>query len=338
MNIQKALALLLEGKNLRKHEAVRVFRSLFEGKLLKSQVKALLLLLARKGETAEEVAGCLKALQSLERPFPARIRGLMDTCGTGGDRSHSLNISTLAAFVIAGAGGKVAKHGNRSISSKCGSSDLLEALGVNLKAGRARMLQAIRKAGIGYFHAPFYHPVFSRVQPLRRELKVRTIFNLLGPLVNPLGIEAQVIGVSKPKYLKLFAEVLREKKMKNALVCHSEDGLDEISTSAATQAAWVSGNRIRYGKIRPQALGFRRASKKNYKGGGVSANKSLGLKILKGKLRGPARDVVVINAAAGLVVSGRARNLKEGIRLAHLSLDTGKAYQALLKLKEMTNS
>ena len=312
-----------------------MFDALYRQKLKDSDAKSLLLLLAKKRETVEEIAGCVKALRVLEPPFEARIPNLIDTCGTGGDRSGSFNVSTLAAFVIAGAGGKVAKHGNRSISSRCGSSDFMEALGVNLNAGRKKMIRAIRRSGVGYFHAPFYHPVFSRLQPLRRGLKTRTIFNLLGPLVNPLRLRAQLAGVSKPKHVALFAEVLK-KEMRRALVCHSRDGLDEISAGAPTDAAWIEKGRVRFFKIDPQRLGIPKSGKKHYLGGSPRENAARALRLLKGRLPGPLRDMVVLNSAAGLWVAGRAEDIRGGIRLAESSLASGKALKALRELKKIS--
>lgn len=338
MKIESSLAKLLRGKDLAEKEGRPLFRSLFKGRLKQSQAKALLLLLARKGETVEELGNCLRALRSLEKPYPVSIPHLMDTCGTGGDRSHSINVSTLAALVIAGAGGKVAKHGNRALSSRSGSSDLMEALGVRLEAPRKRMLESIRRYGIGFFHAPLYHPLFARMQPLRRELKTRTIFNLLGPLANPLKIEARLVGVSKLGQVALYANVLGKQGIRRALVCHSADGLDEISPAAPTLTAWVEGGRVRYETIHPKRYGFRPVSQKAFRASTVRKNRALALRLLQGKLRGPMRDLVVINSAAGLVLCGVARDLHMGIRLAEDSLDSGRAFRALHGLRSLSRT
>jgi len=207
MRIEKSITRLLQRRNLTETEAYGVFGDLFDQKLTMPEAKALLLLLAEKGETVDEVRGCLNALRKREPVLRAPAGGVMDTCGTGGDGSHSINVSTLAAFVIAGAGGKVAKHGNRAVSSKSGSSDLMESFGIKLDAKPRRMIESISRNGIGYFHAPFYHPVFSKVQPLRKALGVRTIFNLLGPLVNPVKIRYQLVGVAKREFLDLYARI-----------------------------------------------------------------------------------------------------------------------------------
>ncbi|MDP3920845.1 MAG: anthranilate phosphoribosyltransferase [Candidatus Omnitrophota bacterium] len=333
---EKVIVKLLQLKDLTEREAGRVFGDLFAQKLSHDQAKTLLLLLAAKGEAASEVVGCVKALRRLEPPMVSPVRGAMDTCGTGGDGSCSINVSTLSALVIAGAGGYVAKHGNRALSSRSGSSDLLEALGVRLDAGRRRMVRSLKMNGIGYFHAPLYHPVFSRMQALRRELRVRTIFNLLGPLVNPVRIRYQLVGVSRPENVALFAGVLSRAGMLRALVCHSEDGMDEISTASDTRAAVVEGTRVRYIRIRPRQLGFRQAKKSDYAGGNVKKNRELALSILRGRATGPGRDLVLMNSGAGLYVAGIAKNIKAGIELARRSLSEGRAYQALCALRNET--
>ncbi len=338
MKIDSVLIRLLHGRDLSKSESGAMFRQIFQLQVPEAKIKALLLLLAQKGETPAEVLGCLKALQALERPAQISIPGLMDTCGTGGDGKHSLNVSTLAALVIAGAGGKVAKHGNRGISSRCGSSDLMEALGVKLDAPKSRMIESIRRFGIGYFHAPFYHPVFSKMQPLRKKIKTRTIFNLLGPLANPVCVSAQLLGVSSPRALKLYADVLRAGKSRSSLVCHSKDGLDEISTQAPTDVAKISNGQVIWGRIEPRRLGFRTSKTGTLKVHSIRQSRDLALKLLQNKFYGPTRDIVVLNAAAGLWVSAKAKGLREGIEMADESLRSGNAYRALSGLKKISNS
>ncbi|MCM8776119.1 MAG: anthranilate phosphoribosyltransferase [Candidatus Omnitrophica bacterium] len=336
MKIEDVIASLLLKISLDIKTARAVFRKIFLEKVKMQDAKTILLLLARKGETSDELEGCLSALRALEPPIHVSIPNLIDTCGTGGDQSHSLNISTLSALVIAGAGGKVAKHGNRALSSQCGSSDLMEAFGVCLDAPRDQMINSIRRYGIGYFHAPFYHPVFSRMQPLRRNLKTRTIFNLLGPLVNPLKIQGQLVGVAKREYLKLFAKVLSRSKLRRAIVCHSEDGLDEISLSAPTHIAVIENRKVRYLKIKPRQFGFHAARPKSLQGGSIQYNRAVSLAVLKGKLRGPLRNMILLNSACGLYVAGQVRNLMEGIQMAAKSIDSGQAFQALTGLKKIS--
>ncbi len=336
MKFSVVLSKLLSGRNLSETDSKKIFTDLFRNRLKKPEAKALLLLLAKKGESEDEILGGLEAIRSLEPPVAVAIPNLMDTCGTGGDGSHSLNVSTLAAIVIAGAGGKVAKHGNRALSSQCGSSDLIESLGVNLAAPRKMMIESIRRFGIGYFHAPFYHPIFSRVQPLRRELKTRTLFNYMGPLLNPLKVECQLIGVADPNLLPIFSKILQKRKMKRALICHSQEGMDEISSSRPSQVAFLHRGRIIHGKIHPKRYGFRRVSLSAFSGASPVKNRQQALRFLKGKLRGPLRDLVLINSAAGLVIAGKAKTLREGLVLAERSITSGRAYRALLGLKRLS--
>ena len=324
---------LLTGKSLSLSDARKAFTLIFTETLSFAKAKSLLLLLAKKGETSDELLGCLQALQALEKPLSPKIPGLTDTCGTGGDGRHTINISTLVALVIAGAGGKIAKHGNRAISSKSGSSDLMESCGVKLDASPKNMIAAIRGSGLGYFHAPFYHPIFAKMQPLRRALKRHTILNLLGPLVNPMRLDHQLVGVSEKRLIPLYAKVLSKLGRKTALVCHSFDGMDEISTSVPTTVAWVTPNKIRMSVIRPHSYGLKKASVKHLSVNSVKESKRRAKLILTGKEKGPARDTIVLNAAFGLLLCGKANSVEEGIVFAEESIDSGKALNILTQLK-----
>ncbi len=332
------LSQLTLGKDLSYSQSVSVFNQVFSGKVTDPQIKSLLVLLARKGETADEIRGCGDSLKKNEPRFPVRMPGLTDTCGTGGDQSCSLNISTLSAIVTAGAGAKVAKHGNRAFTSKCGSSDLMEALGVKLEAGPAKMAQAIRKSGIGYFHAPAYHPAVGRLQKIRKELKIRTIFNLLGPLANPLQPDRKLVGVSSGKAFEIYLNVLRKAGLKRGLLVHSQDGMDEISTSVPTQAALIERGRVKKMRINPRAFGLRKVSKSGMACCSPAESKALSLRILQGKEKGAVLDVILINAGAAIWVSGKAQNLQEGINLARKSITSGKAFNALKGLIKISNS
>ncbi len=323
---------LATGRSLSLKDARRAFMCLFTEAMPFTQAKSMLLLLSLKGETSDELLGCLQALRSLEKTIGPKIPGIMDTCGTGGDGRHTLNISTLVALVIAGAGGKIAKHGNRAISSKSGSSDLMESLGVRLDAKPAKMIRSIQRCGIGYFHAPAHHPVFARIQPLRRALKRRTILNLLGPLVNPMNLDHQLVGVSEKRLISLYAKVLSKLGRKSALVCHSDDGLDEISTTAVTTAAWVTPGKIRMARIHPAALGLKKGSSKDLSVDSIKKSTSRAENILAGKERGGARDTIVLNAAYGLFLCRKARSVEEGIVLAEESIDSGNALNTLNQL------
>ncbi|HOW88139.1 MAG TPA: anthranilate phosphoribosyltransferase [Candidatus Omnitrophota bacterium] len=325
---------LVTGRPLSLANSRKAFTLLFTQAVSAIKAKSFLLLLAKKGETADELLGCLQALRRLERPIGPKIPGLMDTCGTGGDGRHTINVSTLVALVIAGAGGKIAKHGNRAISSRSGSSDLMESLGVKLNASSEKMIRAIRSSGLGYFHAPFHHPVFSKMQSLRRSLKKRTILNLLGPLVNPMHLDYQLVGVSEKRLIPLYAKVLSKLGRRAALVCHSQDGMDEISTSAPTTAAWVTPAKIRMTVIQPNAYGLKKASQKDLAVGSVLESVTRAKRILSGKEKGAARDLIVLNAAYGLLLCGRAKTVRQGIVLAKASLDSGKAWNALQQLKK----
>lgn len=337
IHLDRMLEQLLIGKSLSCQTAQQLFTMIFNERIPFAKAKTFLLLLSQKGETADELLGCLQALQSLEKSEKSRIPGLMDTCGTGGDGRHTLNISTLAALVIAAAGGKVAKHGNRAISSKSGSSDLMEAFGIQLQAPRAKMIRAIKDCGIGYFHAPCYHPVFLKMQPLRRSLKRRTILNFLGPLANPMDLDYQLVGVSRKEMVPLYAKVLSQLGRKATLVCHSLDGTDEISTSSPTKVAWVFGKRIQSTVIQPRTYGLKKTHPRDISVDSVKESKALAEKILSGKEKGPARDVILLNAAFGLFLCRKARNIQEGIRLALTVLDTGRALHILKQLKKISN-
>ena len=331
------LAQLLTGRSLSLANARKFFNLLFTGAIPFTKAKSFLLLLSLKGETADELLGCVQALQALEKTTKTKISGVMDTCGTGGDGRQTINISTLVALVIAGAGGKIAKHGNRAISSKSGSSDLMEAFGVKLAASRKRMIYATQRSGLGYFHAPYHHPVFSKMQPLRRSLKRPTILNLLGPLVNPLRLDYQLVGVAQKRLIPLYAEVLAKLGRKSALVCHSQDGMDEISTSTPTTVAWVTPNKVRMTVIRPRSLGLKAAKPRDLWVASIKNSKLRAQNILTGKEKGAARDTIVLNAAYGLLICQKAKTVHEGIALAQKSIDSGNALRVLQQLKTLSN-
>jgi anthranilate phosphoribosyltransferase len=327
---ETVLLKLLTGNKLNAVDSMRLFKDLLYGNLSADRAKTVLLLLAKRGEASEEVFGCLRILRRREGSIRVPCTDLIDVCGTGGDGLGTFNISTLAALAMAGAGAHVAKHGNRSLSSKCGSSDLMEALGVRLEAKPEDMARAIVEGGIGYFHAPYYHPAFARIQPLRRQIAVRTLFNFLGPLMNPCRLRYQLAGVSTKPLLDLYAAILLKQGLCRALVCRGRDGIDEISTTAATEIRLIENGKIRKMTIDPKVLGFRGSKdKKRYRGARPGENRSAALRLLKGQKEGSLRDIVILNAAAGLWVCGMAKSLKDGIPLAEHAIDSGKAYQSL---------
>jgi anthranilate phosphoribosyltransferase len=267
----------------------------------------------------------------------------VDGCGTGGDGTDTFNISTIASLVAAGAGAYVAKHGNRSISSQCGSADLLEALGVKIDAPLRWMLQALKNKNcrFGYFHAPIYHESFKAVQSVRLDLRkryqLRTIFNLIGPLTNPLRPKKQLIGVFRKDLVKKMAEVLKQLNLRHAMVVHSQDGMDELTTTSKTDVAELKNKTIKYYSVSPNQFGLKTAEKKNLSGGTTKLNKRIALNILKGIDRTAKRDVVLLNAAAILYVFGKAKDLKDGIRLAQKSVDSGAAFKTLQNLIQISH-
>ncbi len=334
---------LLLGKDLTTSEAERVFNTLLSRKTLDERfAKTLLVLLRKKGEHSDELTGLVRAIRKLEKPITKpRYSYLVDGCGTGGDGTNTFNISTIASIVAAGAGAQVAKHGNRSISSRSGSADLLEALGVNIVASRERMLKALKKCNLAYFHAPLYHHTFKVLQPVRRELtrklKIRTIFNIVGPLVNPLRPNKQAIGIFQEELVPIVAETVKKLGFKHVLIFRSKDGMDELSTTAESSVIEVSKGKMKSFHISPKQLGFRLGKRKELSGGNPKRNRKIAIEILSGKKQGTKRDVVILNAAAILYTSGKAKNLKQGIELARQSIDSKSAQRALKQLARISH-
>ncbi len=348
MTITEAIKRVVERHDLSVDEAEAVLEQIMSGESSDAQIGALLTALRMKGETAEELTGFARVMRrraSSVQPYSTvatEIGGtereaLIDTCGTGGDVSGSFNISTATAFVAAGGGLRVAKHGNRSVSSQCGSADVVEALGVRIEISPDRIARSIDEVGIGFLYAPLLHTAMKHVATARKQMGIRTIFNMLGPLTNPAGADAQVIGVYAESLTELLAEVLRRLGSRRALVVSSSDGLDEISLSAPTRVTELSGGRIETYTISPEDFGLRQASLKEIRGGDRDENAGIILGILKGA-EGPRRDIVLLNAAAAFVVSNKARGFKEGLALASQSIDSGEALRKLRRLIEFTNS
>jgi len=300
-----------------------------------------------KGETVEEIVGFAQAIRAAATPLLSEegdavdVSGtgrdaLVDTCGTGGDTSGTFNISTAVAFVTAGAGVRVAKHGNRSITSKCGSADVMEALGVNITLPTTRLAACLRETGIVFLFAPAMHSAMKYVQPARRDLRLRTVFNLLGPLTNPAHASAQVVGVYSPDLVEKLAEALSELGLRRALVVHGRDGLDEITISGPTKIAEVRDGNVRSYEIAPEEFGLKRAPLTAIEGGDAQQNAAIIRAVLEGE-RSPRRDVVVLNAAAALVAAGHADRISEAVPLAAYAIDCGHARQRLQLLVEFTN-
>ncbi len=313
--------------------------TILRGEASPAQVAALLVGLRMKGETVEELVGFARAMREMAVPVEPGISGepLLDTCGTGGDGSLTFNISTVAAFVVAGAGVRVAKHGNRSISSQCGSADLLEQMGIRLAISPADSARAIREVGIGFLFAPAIHTAMRHAQPVRVELRMRTVFNLLGPLTNPAGATAQVVGAPSPEAAELIAGALAALGLPRGFVVHGSDGLDEITTTGPTLAFEIRGGGVERRVLEPADFGVPRAEPTALRGGDKVRNCALAFEILEGA-QGPRRDVVLVNAAAALVATGKASGFQEGVELAARSIDSGAARRKVDQLARFTAS
>lgn len=335
MTIKEALGRLTQGESLAEEEMADVMREVMSGQATAAQIGALLAVLRLKGETVDELTGCARAMRELATPVVSRQKELLDTCGTGGDGRGTFNISTAAAFVAAGAGLAVAKHGNRAITSQAGSADVLEALGVSLDLTARELEECLDKVGMAFLFAPALHPAMRYAAGPRRELGVRTIFNLLGPLTNPAGATCQVVGVAAAEWTEMLGQVLLRLGVRRAMVVHSLDGVDEISLTAETKITEVRSGRLLTRYLSPEELGFRRLPPETLRGGTPAENAALIRRILEGE-KGPQRDVVVVNAAAALVVGGAADSLAEGVARAEESLDAGRARRKLEELVSFT--
>ena len=334
--IAAAIKRAVDGQHLGRDEMYEVFAHVMDGRATEVQKSALLVALRMKGETAEEITGAALAMRERVTPIDADRENLVDTCGTGGDGSGTFNVSTIAALVAAGAGANVAKHGNRAVSSSCGSADLLSALGVQIDLDAPRMAQVLRRAGIAFLFAPKLHPAMSAVAHIRRELGVRTIFNVLGPLTNPAFARRQVLGVYAERLVETVAYVLAALGAEHALVVHSRDGLDEISVSASTRVCEVRGGEVRTYDVTPEELGVRRHGLGELAGGDAIANAAIARDVLNGA-DGARHDIVIANAGAALYVAGLAPTIRDGVALAHDSIAGGHALRKLQELIAATN-
>lgn len=331
--------------DLTREEAFAAMEEILDGKATDAQIAAFATALAMKSETAEELVGFARAIRARAAPLGGAgteeyLDGtdrdaLVDTCGTGGDASGTFNISTATAFVVAGTGVRVAKHGNRSVTSRCGSADVIEQLGVRIDVPPARMREAIRAVGIGFLFAPAIHAAMKYAAPARRQLRLRTVFNMLGPLTNPAGASAQVVGVYEKAVVRKVARALQELGLRRGFVVHGDDGLDEITTTARTLVAEVSPAGVETYAVSPEDFGVPRARLEDLAGGDAQENARLVSEVLEGK-PGPRRDVVLVNAAAALVAAGHSENFTSGVDLARKSLDSGAALAKLQALAEFS--
>ncbi len=328
--IREAIARLVERQDLTRAQMAEVMNEIADGVATPAQVGAFLAALRLKGETVDEITGAAEVMRARVDRVRVRRDVFVDTCGTGGDNQNTFNISTAAAFVVAGAGVTVAKHGNRSVSSRCGSADVLGALGVNVDAPKHVVERCIEQVGIGFLFAPKLHPAFKAVAGLRREIGVRTIFNLLGPLANPAGARHQVMGVYEPRWVPVIGGVLAALGAAHAFVVHGE-GLDEIAVTGMTHVAEVkNGNVERYAMV-PEDLGLRRWTAKEIAGGDAALNARILKDVLSGH-QGAPREAALANAAAALVAGGAAADLRGGVRLAAEAIDRGAAAEKLSRL------
>jgi anthranilate phosphoribosyltransferase len=329
LDAREALAVVASGKTLTRSEAESAMGSVMAGEATPAQLGALLAALQIRGETPDEIAGFARAL----RANAVRVRvddGAIDVVGTGGDRSNSINISTISAIVVAGAGGHVAKHGNRAASSQCGSADVLEALGVKIDLGPDGVAACVREAGMGFMFAPRYHPAMRHAAPVRREIGIRTVFNVLGPLANPAGVRRYLLGVPSAALGETIAHALVELGVERAFVVYGTDGLDEISPSAETLTWDVSAGAVRAGTLDPAMLGLRSAPRAEIVGGDASKNAAAARSVLDGAATG-ARTAVLMNAGAACWVAGLAGSVREGVDVASRAIDSGAARTALVR-------
>ncbi len=325
--IKEAIDTLVRGNSLTMEQAADVMKEIMDGEATPAQFGSFVTALRLKGETVEEIAGMARVMR--EKSVPVSVSGpLVDTCGTGGDASKTFNISTTAAFVVAGAGLKVAKHGNRGMSSGCGSADVLDALGVKIELGAPEVKKCLEYVGIGFMFAPVFHPAMKYAAPSRREIGIRTVFNILGPMTNPAGAQSQLLGVFEESLVMKMAQVLCLLGCQHALVVHGEDGLDEITLGGKTTVCELKGEEISRYYIDPEDFGFPRTGLSSLRGGPPQENADILRRVLRGE-KGPYRDIVLVNAAATLVAGDLAKDLEKGVRLASEAIDSGRAMEKL---------
>jgi anthranilate phosphoribosyltransferase len=325
-------------ENLVPSDAQKAMELILSGDVTTAQIAGFLVALRMKGETADELLGFARAMRGRCTRVSPNLNGepLLDTCGTGGDGQSTFNISTVSALVVAGAGVKVAKHGNRSLSSLCGSADIFEGLGVKIGITPEQMAQSIREVGIGFLYAPAMHPAMKHAQAARLELKMRTAFNLLGPLTNPAGATAQLVGAPSPESAELMATVLASLGLQRGFVVHGADHLDEISTTGNTIVLEIRSGAIAQHTLTPKDFGLKRAKLSELKGGSCAANVAIARSILAGE-EGPKRDIVLANASAALVAAGKAADFLAGVQLAAESIDSGNARAKVEALVEFSH-
>ncbi len=334
--IKEAIAKVTAKTNLTETEAETVMREIMQGEATDAQIASYITGLRMKSETVEEITGSARVMR--EKAFRVKLDApfQVDTCGTGGDMSHTFNISTTVAFVVAGAGVAVAKHGNRSVSSKSGSADVLHALDINIEMSSHRLEECLSDVGIAFLFAPMMHQAMKYAIGPRREIGIRTIFNVLGPLTNPAGVSSQIMGVYAPDLTGMLARVLGNLGARHAYVVHGMDGLDEITITDRTKVSEFKDGEVNDYFIHPSDFDLPAGKPEDLKGGDAKQNAALTIEVLKGE-KGPRRDIVLLNAAAGLAAAGKAKDIRDGVRIAAESIDSGAAIGKLEALKKFTN-
>ena len=337
MDMQSAIRCVVERQDLTEAQMLDVMRLIMTGQATPAQIGGFLVGLRMKGETLDEITAAARVMRELATPVPVAGDHLVDTCGTGGDGASTFNISTASAIVTAAAGAQVAKHGNRSVSSSCGSADVLEAAGVNLELTAEQVAQCVEKIGVGFLFAPMHHSAMKHAIGPRREMGVRTLFNLLGPLTNPAGAPNQVLGVFSAYWLNLLAQVLGRLGSRHVMVVHADDGLDEISIGAATQVAELKNGSVSCYRISPEQFGMQTGGVDTLGVAGAAASLAM-INAVFDDTPGPARDIVLLNAGAAIYVSGVADSLDSGVEMARRALSSGAARRKFQQLIEMSNS
>lgn len=349
--IKEAIGKVVEKKDLTEQEAITVMNEVMNGEATEAQIGAFITALRMKGESVAEITGCARVMRDHATPIRIVDNGvvdldrddinidretIIDTCGTGGDKTNTFNISTASAFVVAGAGLKVAKHGNRSVSSLCGSADVIEALGINLNLPPSEIEKCLNQVGIGFLFAPLLHGAMKYAAGPRKQVGIRTIFNILGPLSNPAKATAQVLGVYSEHLCTVMANVLGNLGVKRAMVVHGQDAIDEISITGPTRVAELKDKQVKSYDLSPEQFGLKSATMEDIRGGNAQENAQIILNILKSE-KGAKRDIVILNAAAAIYVGGMVKDISMGIKIAGDSIDSGKALEKLELLREFTN-
>lgn len=336
--MKEILSKLVAGNDLTKEEAMKAQEMILSGEATQSQIACFLTALRMKGETLDEITGLAMVLRDKANTISPKVDNYVDFVGTGGDCTYSFNISTTSAFVVAAAGVPVAKHGNRSISSKSGAGDVLEALGVNISADPDVVEKCVEEVGIGFMFAPHFNPAMKYVGPVRKEMGIRTVFNILGPLSNPSRAKAMVVGVYSPSLTEVIAETMANLDVKRGFVVSGEDNMDEFTLTGSSTVSEIKDGKVETYEITPEQFGLKRCKIEDLQGGDGTVNAQITKDILSGKERGAKRECVLLNAGAALYIGGKAESIEEGIRIAGETIDSGKAMETLEAMVKATNA